>query len=178
VTLNIVRLTRLTTEYVPAEDRMRLAGETAPDQAVVIWITRRLLDRVLPHLFGWLERKGPAVPQASIATGLGELVQGMAQQSARAALPVQPPVNAARASRSWLVSSIDVTTEESLVRLTFAAPPGEEAVSIDLAINPLRQWLNIVHDRYRQAEWPMQGWPAWMTETAAQPAGAAPAVLH
>ena len=73
MTLNIVRLTRLTTEYVPAEDRMRLAGETAPDQAVVIWITRRLLDRVLPHLFGWLERKGPAVPQASIATGLGEL---------------------------------------------------------------------------------------------------------
>ena len=39
------RLTRLTTEYVPSEDRMRLAGETGPEASVVIWITRRLLDR-------------------------------------------------------------------------------------------------------------------------------------
>ncbi len=156
---------------------MRLTGETGPDQAVVLWITRRLLDRVLPHLFRWLERKGPGVPQASVAAGLGDVVQGMAQQSARAALPAQPPVDAARATRAWLVSSVDVTTEDARVRLTFAAPPGDEPVSVDFDGHPLRQWLNIVHDRYRQAEWPMQGWPNWITE-AAPAAGAAPAVLH
>ena len=172
-----VPLTRLTTEYVPAEDRMRLTGETGPDASVVIWITRRLLDRVLPHLFRWLERKGPDIPPSSVAAGFGDLVQGMAQQSARAALPVQPPVDAARATRSWLVASVDVTTEAALVRLTFAAPPGGEPVSIDLAANPLRQWLNIVHDRYRQAEWPLQGWPTWITEVAPAP-GPAPALLH
>ncbi len=171
-----MRLARLTTEYMPGEDRLRLAGETGPDQAVVLWLTRRLLERLLPHLFDWLERHGGHGPQAA-DSGYGELMQGMAQQSARASLPAQPPVDAARASRSWLVASVDVSAEPALMRLVFAAPEGEEPVSLDLEARPLRQWLNIVHDRYRQAEWPMTVWPAWMTE-AARPVEPAGAVLH
>jgi len=171
-----MRLARLTTEYMPAEDRLRLAGETGPEQAVILWLTRRLLERLLPHLFRWLERQGGDAPLA-VDTGYGELMQGMAQQSARASLPAQPPVDAARASRSWLVASVDVSVEPSVLRLVFAAPEGEEPVSLDFEVKPLRQWLNIVHDRYRQAEWPMGVWPAWMTE-AAHPVEAAGAVLH
>jgi hypothetical protein len=171
-----MRLTRLTTEYVPAEDRLRLAGETGPQRTVVMWLTRRLLDRLLPHLLEWLVARGAGQAQPADG-GYGELLQGMAQQSARAALPAQPPVDAAGASLEWLVLSVDVSTDAACVRLSFAAPEGAESITLDFEQQPLRQWLNIVHDRYRQAEWSMDLWPSWMTE-AARPTEPAGAVLH
>lgn len=171
-----MRLTRLTTEYVPDEDRVRLAGETGPELAVVMWLTRRLLDRLLPHLLEWLVARGAGQAQAA-DRGYGELVQGMAQQSARAALPAQPPVDAARADLECLVRSVDVTADASFIRLGFALPDDAEPITLDFEQQPLRQWLNIVHDRYRQAGWPMDLWPSWMTE-AARPTEPAGAVLH
>lgn len=171
-----MRLTRLTTEYVPDEDRVRLAGETGPERAVVMWLTRRLLDRLLPHLLEWLVARGAGQAQAA-DRGYGELVQGMAQQSARAALPAQPPVDAARADLECLVRSVDVTADASFIRLGFALPDDAEPITLDFEQQPLRQWLNIVHDRYRQAGWPMDLWPSWMTE-AARPTEPAGAVLH
>ncbi len=170
-----MRLTRLTTEYIAAEDRLRLAGEVAPGQAVVLWLTRRLVDRMLPHLFDWLVKHDGAAEQGQ--DGYGELRQGMAQESARASLPAQPPVDATSASCTWLVASVDVTVEPRRLRLGFAAPEGGEPVLLDLEARPLRQWLNIVHDRYRQADWPMGVWPAWMTE-AARPVEPARVLLH
>jgi hypothetical protein len=171
-----MRLTRLTTEYGPDVDRIRLAGETGPDDAVVMWLTRRLLDRLLPHLLEWLVARGADRAQPG-DRGYGELLQGMAQQSARAALPAQPPVDAARAGRDWLVRSVDISTDASVVRLGFAVPDEGEPITLDFEQQPLRQWLNIVHDRYRQAGWPMDLWPTWMTE-AARPTEPAGAVLH
>lgn len=171
-----MRLTRLTTDYVPDEDRIRLAGETGPQRTVVMWLTRRLLDRLLPHLLEWLVARGAGQAQAA-DRGYGELLQGMAQQNARAALPAQPPVDSGGASLDWLVRSVDVSNDASVMRLGFPVPDGPEPITLDFEQQPLRQWLNIVHDRYRQAGWPMDVWPSWMTE-AARPTEPAGAVLH
>ena len=43
-------LTRITTRYVAAEDRVRLAGERAGGSPVAIWLTRRLLQLLIPKL--------------------------------------------------------------------------------------------------------------------------------
>ena len=42
----MAELQRFTTEYVEIEDRIRLAGETAPGHTVVLWLTQRLLARL------------------------------------------------------------------------------------------------------------------------------------
>ena len=48
------RLERITTEYIDKDDRIRLTGEPAQGDAVVLWFTQRLLNRLVPHLTAWL----------------------------------------------------------------------------------------------------------------------------
>ena len=40
-------LQRCTTEYVECEDRIRLAGELASGATVVLWLTQRLMNRLI-----------------------------------------------------------------------------------------------------------------------------------
>ena len=67
---------RITTQYIDFEDRIRLAGEVGNAAPVVIWLTRRLLQRLLPALLQWLERQGADKQRA-------EVLQSFAQQAAR-----------------------------------------------------------------------------------------------
>ena len=96
-------LQRVTTAYVADEDRLRLTGELSDGDAVVLWLTQRLLNRLVPHLTAWLARQtgsfASTVPPA-IQSAHHNIVQGFAQQSARAQLKPEPPVRAASRSRT------------------------------------------------------------------------------
>lgn len=162
-------LQRFTTDYVVAEDRIRLAGETGDAAPVVVWLTLRLLQRVLPVLLKWLERQDGASPGADV-------VRGFAQQAARAELPLQAPVRAAADSAAWLANSVDISHGTQGLRLTLRGAEGQ-SVSLDLAAKPLRQWLGIVHELYLKGEWPLGAWPAWLCESA-QAAAPQAALLH
>lgn len=59
-------LQRITTEYIDHEDRLRLAGEDAQGQTTVLWLTQRLLNRLIPHLCQWLEQQGGNAPLAEV----------------------------------------------------------------------------------------------------------------
>lgn len=174
-------LQRVTTAYVADEDRLRLTGELSDGDAVVLWLTQRLLNRLVPHLTAWLARQtgsfASTVPPA-IQSAHHNIVQGFAQQSARAQLKPEPPVRAASTAAGWRVESVDVAQGEAGVALTFKGEAGEQAV-LTMAAQPLRQWLSIVYEQVVRAEWPTTAWPAWM-EAAASPAQNQPrtAVLH
>lgn len=170
-------LQRITTEYIDSEDRIRLSGELSPQSTVVLWLTQRLVNRLLPHLLGWLE-------QQAGNGAMGELFQGFAQQAAMATLEQQPPVQSAPQSMVWLVHAVNLTAAAEGVRLTFrgigdtSAPEGSDAVGLTLHAQPLRQWLGILHAQYCKADWPLTGWPDWLTE-APPPIGlASHALLH
>ena len=47
--------------------------------------------------------------------------------------------------------------------LTFKGEAGMQA-KLKLAAQPLRQWLGIVYEQYRKAEWPTGVWPAWVED--------------
>ena len=64
----LLELQRLTTEYVDAEDRMRLTGEIRPGETLVLWLSQRLLMRLLPHLFLWLEKLGVGLVRLNVLT--------------------------------------------------------------------------------------------------------------
>lgn len=162
-------LQRLTTEFVDREDRIRLAGEMEDGRPVVVWLTRRLLERLLPVLLGWLEERSATLPRA-------EALLSFAQRAASAELTPQAPVRADADSPAWLALAVDVAQSEEAVGLTFRGADGRSA-TLALTGKPLRQWLGIVHEAYLKAEWPLDVWPEWLRESRL-PAGAGHAVLH
>lgn len=166
-------LQRITTEYIEAEDRLRLAGQVAEGQPVVLWLTQRLLLRLVPHLCGWLEKQTSAGAPV-------EIVQGFAQQAALASLESAEPVRPPEETVGALVLSVDLTTSARLLVMQFKIETGGEAVaSLAFEARPLRQWLGIVHGRWLAAGWPAGPWPDWLVEAKApRTASRMTAVLH
>lgn len=164
-------LQRITTEYVETEDRIRLCGEAADGESIALWLTRRLLARLVPHLCEWLtDLTGDGAHAA--------LLNGFAQQAAAGALEPQAPVRAAAESAAPVVRSIDVTAGDAAVRLVFHGGDGLQA-GLTLPTVALRQWLGILHAQWLKGEWPASDWPDWINESRpVRAAGQAAALLH
>ncbi len=145
-------LKRATTKYVPHEDRIRLTGENASGLIVEMWLTQRLLNRMVPPLCGWLERRG------------GEDLQDFAQKKAVAGMQRQPPVRSLNDADGVLVREIDVETAKAGVLLTFKGASDSAAGQFQLSPRALRQWLSILHDQYVKAGWALGMWPDWIAE--------------
>lgn len=170
-------LHRVTTEYIEAEDRLRLSGEDASGGTVVAWLTQRLMNRLIPHLCQWLEKQAAPTPPAG-PTPLAGLKQEFAQQKARAELEPQPPVKARPEGRSVLVHGVQLKSSQSRVTLLFKDAADEVTAVLQLQAPPLRQWLNILYDHYLRAGWATAVWPQWMAEARAAQASGPASVLH
>lgn len=167
-----IDLQRVTTEFVEDEDRIRLSGELAPGETLVLWVTQRLAQRLVPHLCQWLEKQTAAGAPV-------EVVQGFAQQAALAALERQEAVRVEPGTQDRLVRSVDLTFTESAVYLLFKTEvEGPVAARVGFNAKPLRQWLGILLAQYRRGQWPLSAWPDWMTETRAPAVASQTAVLH
>lgn len=169
------RLERISTVYVATEDRLRLTGEVANAEVQTIWLTQRLLMRLLPLLTHWLEAQNR--PNQELDTQRTELLQTFAQQAARADTALQSPVRASAKSPTWLAESVDVARGPDVLTLSFRGPDAHSA-KLTMAPKPLRQWLAIIYDAcVVGAQWQTMPWPTWLSESAT----AAPAqskVLH
>ena len=49
-------LKKVTAEFIQTEDRIRLSALTADDKTLALWLTQRLLSRLITHLAKWLEK--------------------------------------------------------------------------------------------------------------------------
>lgn len=154
----MLELQRLTTEYIDAEDRMRLTAEIRPGETLVLWLSQRLLMRLLPHLFLWLEKQGSTAFPA-------EIEQSLEQRAASENMSAEAPVQRSGNSRSWLVEAVDMTAGDHALRLSFRRE-AENPASLTLSALHMRQWLTIVRTLWGMAEWPMGVWPEWMGESA------------
>lgn len=156
---------RFTTEFVDFEDRLRVSAELPQNHVAVLWITRRLLDRLVAHLAGLLERETASAP-------VPEVQQSFAQQAAQAEhqqqsqeqpqAPVVP--QQAQMVHEWLVREVDLTPGQQGVNLRFRGATPEQVVELGMPAILLRQWLGIVHGQYRRAQWSLDPWPEWMNE--------------
>ncbi len=152
-------LQRITTGYVDAEDRMRLTGELNSGDTVEVWLSQRLLLRLLPHLTLWLEQRGSTAFPV-------EIEQALEQHAARENLDTEAPVLHTGQGSSWLAQAVDMNAGDHAMRLAFRRD-GETPVTLTLTVRALRQWLGILRTLWQQAEWPGEVWPEWMGE--AQP---------
>ncbi len=167
-------LQRITTTYVEVEDRLSLTGILAHGMTVQLWLTQRLLNRLVPPLSNWLQHRSHLVtghaqagiaPAAKVALADQEMVQGFAQHSARAQMKPQPPVHATPASATWVVSNVQLSLGPQAVLLRFPPHQADQpAVTLHLSAQLLRQWLDIVFDQVVRADWPTTAWPPWIAE--------------
>lgn len=163
-----MNLQRVTTQFVEAEDRIRLSGEAQGGEVVVWWLTQRLMERLLPLLFQWLQGRDSGAAWAEVA-------QAFALQAAQAALAPQQPVNPMPQHNGLLVEAVDLSHNESAMTLTFRCADGRS--TLHLEAQPMRQWLSIVYQQWQVAGWRTDVWPKWMQESVA-PGDAQPAMLH
>lgn len=159
---------RMTTEFIAAEDRLRISGEIADAPPAVMWLTHRLASRLLPHLLQWLDRQ-TGVPLRR------EIIHGFAQEAAVAELHPQAPVQAAPLQQAWLIETIDIAPAEERIALAFRAR-ATSAVHVSLTAQELRQWLAIMHAHWVRAGWSTAAWPEWI-QSEARPGGQQ-VVLH
>jgi len=64
-------LERLTTEYIPLEDRIRLTGQISRERVVTLWLTHKMLSLLLPNLFNWLEKSAEKTTKVNKARDKG-----------------------------------------------------------------------------------------------------------
>ena len=173
------KLQRITSIYSDVEDRFRITGEVSAESTRCLWLTQRLLLRLVPHILEWLNEIARAEGKGDL--GQAELMQDFAQQAAKARLepqaavpvPTMPDPNAAiettpgaatagQQEAIWLVKEVDISkSTNGILTLTFKH---ESANGVQLAMAPieLRQWLIILHSQWLQAGWPAAIWPEWV----------------
>lgn len=165
-------LQKITTTYSDTEDRIRVAGADGAGDAVVLWLTRRLADRLVRQLVAWLEEEDGG----ALAALAPDLQQSWAQEAAARRLEPSAPVHAKGDAPALLVVSVDLSRDRGRYLLAFRTAAGDDAPFLAFSSTELRQWLGIVHHLYRAADWPRDAWPAWMAETP--PADRPPLLLH
>ena len=170
-------LERVTTRYSVKQDRICLAGELPGGSPVVLWLTQRLLRRLLPPLLAWLQEQGVAAHAVMGQALYADALQGFAQQAARAQLQPQAPVQVSEGAPACLVEGVDMSRSPEAVHLLFRDAQGAVAAMV-LQPQPLRQWLGIVFDAWQQAEWPLEVWPDWLRESVPAPTGSAGGLVH
>ena len=160
----MITLQRITSEYIESEDRIRLTAISDAEETIILWLTQRLLIRLITHFLGWLEKDAPEIARSSaIGQETKSALQGMAQQSAATNLQEQSAVTANSDSAALLVKEIDIKMSEEAVLLVFKCDDGQKA-ELSFTVQQLRQWLGMIHRLWRLAEWPVSIWPDWMDD--------------
>lgn len=152
-----MKIQRFSTKFIDSEDRIILMAEFEDGEACNLWLTQRLLNRLVASLCVLLEQHLGSVP-------LVEVRQEFAQQEARVSLKRQESVRFNAGAKCVLVRSIDLKSRRSDVSLHFMSVDNNLVAIMHLEFQQLRQWLNIAYDQYLRAEWSIAVWPAWIIE--------------
>ena len=161
----MITLQRVTSEYIESEDRIRLTAISNAEETIILWITQRLLLRLIAHFLGWLEKEAPEIARSSaIGNEAQSALQGIAQQSAVANLQNQSAVTANSESTTLMVKEIDIKMSEEAVLLVFKCDDDQKA-ELSFTVQQLRQWLGMIHHLWQLAEWPVSIWPDWIDDS-------------
>lgn len=166
-----MRIKTITTTYNQDEDRLHFAVVDGNGEHRVLWLTRRLAERLVLALIQGLvtpvPEDGPAQdPQAAAAQSLA--AQEYAQLEARISQKQLPPVEPGPEAPQGLVHEITLKNADQGVRAIEFHCHGQGPCELWLNSKELRQWLNVVRAAFGAAQWRDDVWPDWV---AAPPAG-------
>lgn len=149
---------KVTTSYNEQEDRLHLAYQDEEGRAQGLWLTQRLTSRLVQVLLAQLDDSIATLPDSSAR----EAVQAWEMSAARAQMEQINPVEGAALSEPALVTSVDINRAGPAYTLIFRWRENQSAALILSGSTALRQWLGILHQHYRMAQWSCNGlWPSW-----------------
>lgn len=143
---------KVTTRYIEDEDRIQLLCTSNTSKPLIIWLSRRLLSRLIPYL---LEK----INAGNISDLESRTMQDFAQHAVQSNTSKIKPVIADSKSDSWLATSIDINENQAKLNITFKNK--NEVAILSLEIVKLRQWLEAIHQSYIKADWDKEIWPDW-----------------
>lgn len=152
----MLELTRFTTSFSETEDRIQLSGTSDDGQTWTLWLTQRLLNRLIPHL---CKQIGPREPDERAT-----LISSFEQMAAVQNIKPLPPVEKAATGTAFNVQAVRTEVAKGVVRIILKEREdgGGCFASITLREEPLRQWLAILYGQYQKADWSLNPWPAWI----------------
>ena len=152
-----------TARYDPIEDRICLNAVDATGAKQAIYLTRRLMDQIIPVVAKHLEEKTPkGVP--------ADVVQSMTQERVRQARKAKPPAEPVQADLEtprWLCTTIQMSKQPSGLAVTLTGDVACKA-QIPLADPHLRTVLDIFRNSYAKAGWDLRVFPDWLGADKAQ----------
>lgn len=148
----VPQVVRVSTTYVPQQDRLRLAAETSEGDVLVLWLTQRMLRLVLKPLGGFFGQNAPRTRKEQVRQSYVDL---MDKVSRKAGTPVRPEAD----SPGWLVEKVDVATTGAVAELTFWGE-GAPRARFEVDTVSLRRWLEVVQRKADKGGWPRQMWDA------------------
>jgi len=155
---------RFTTAYDPAQDRVRITLEQSDASVHVLWLTRRLLVRLVPEIVKILT----ALPKLRKDASSGsEAEHGRSQMGAIGQIAPQAPVGYQEAESETLVSSMRARITRQAVLIDFKEAE-ETLQTLEFGETTLRQWLAVLHQNFHYAGWKDDIWPAWISVKAVQ----------
>lgn len=184
-----MQLTRVTTQFVEDEDRFLISADSE-NGIMNLWLTQRLLKRLLPHMTEWVGQEDVPAEATKMAADSrapekGESepasqASGRAQQQAKSQLAAQyrnpvASVPAEKAVRSCLVRTLKFQPRKDVLRLVFVLPD-DEAILL-LHEEHARIWLGVLYRHWQQAQWP-DIWPEWMKEAQRMRLAAPVSLMH
>lgn len=165
----MLELDTITTLYSTDQDRISLNARVKEGGTARIWLTQRIVHRLIPALVNIVKPKHDDPVYA-------EVIASVAQQRAVDRHEPQAPVQvAAETEHEWLVNKIDLQLPKQATILIFSSADGRTARLV-MNAELLRQWLAILRRVYVTSEWKGAEWPEWMDPPA--PEVSKPKVLH
>lgn len=154
---------RFTTVYDLAEDRLKLSLELNEGETKQLWLTRRLMERVIPELVKIIDRHAQRRAMQQPSPTSVDNFQRKTQMQALGKITPQQAVVADRPDESVLVSAITLRQGPQGLSLIFL--DGSKAPCVNVPFNEplLRQWLVVLHQNYTVAGWKDAVWPDWMS---------------
>lgn len=175
---------KLTTRYDEYQDRICVDGQTGHGEVVTLWLTHRLLQRLMPLLLGIITPlPGSALDVEAMAAW--ELNRSRAKQKPQKAVErpaLQAPPGGGEPVTSpappiWLVESVNLNGSPTQTCMVFRTGTGEVA-SVSFSAEQLRQWVAIVYGQWQIAGWSPAMWPDWLKEAAEKPGQGTGTLVH
>jgi hypothetical protein len=151
-----------TSRYDPAEDRIYLNAVDAAGAKQTIYLTRRLMDQIIPVVAKHLEDKTPKGIPADLVQSMTQERVRQARKAEQPAEPVQTDLEAPR----WLCTTILLQKRPAGLAVTFTDDADRKA-QIALADPHLRAVLDIFRNSYTKAGWDLRVFPEWLSQDQA-----------
>ena len=157
-----MQLEKVTLTYVDEEDRIRLSAQTPEGEVVVLWLTQRLGNRLIPVLRDWLLKQ----VQGGVNS---DVLHQFEQQAAQQASSSEKAVVVSPNSHFWLINRVDVSYSSTRMTLIFKGKEEEQTAKMTLVNTAMRQWFDILYRVYQRAQWQCADWPLWMHQLSNEP---------